>query len=127
MKRLFKAIFWTFFLILLLLGIDQYFLRVSASQPAVTTVRAFYLDFRARLLRQLPEEVPVSVEAVIEAAERKTPGPIPKSAPQKKAAPASAAEEPKFFYADADGDLHFAATLEEIPAAFRKQAQRLTE
>lgn len=127
MKHLFKTIFWAVFLLLLLLGIDQYLVRVPASQPAVAAVRAFYLDLRSRLPRLLPGGEPLSVEAVIEAAERKTPGPIPKSAPQKKAAPASAAEEPNFFYADADGDLHFAATLEEIPAAFRKQAQRLTE
>ncbi|MDY0270229.1 hypothetical protein, partial [Trichloromonas sp.] len=46
---------------------------------------------------------------------------------QKKAAPASAADEPKFLYVDAEGGLHFAATLAEIPAAFRKQAQRLEE
>lgn len=127
MKHLFKTIFWTFFLILLLLGIDQYFVRVPASQPAVAAVRSFYLDFRSRLLRQLPEEVPVSVEAVIEAAEKEVAQ--PQTLAPKKAAPVNAAEEPKYryIYADADGGLHFAATLEEIPAAFRKQAQRLTE
>lgn len=129
MKRLFKTIFWTFFLILLLLGIDQYFLRVPASQPALTAVRAFYLDFRSRLLRQLPEEMPVSVEAVIEAAEKGDARPRPQTLAPKKAAPVSAAEEPKYryIYADADGGLHFAATLEEIPEPFRGQAQRLTD
>ena len=129
MKRFFKTIFWAVFLILLLLGIDQYFVRVPARQPAVTAVRAFYLDFRARLLRQLPEEVPVSVEAVIEAAEKGVAQPQPTAPAPKKAAPVSAAAEPKFkyLYADADGGLHFAATLEEIPEPFRRQAQRLTE
>ena len=129
MKHLFKTIFWAVFLILLLLGIDQYFVRVPASQPAVTAVRAFYLDFRSRLLRQLPDEVPVSVEAVIEAAEKEVAQPRPQALAPKKTAPVSAAEEPKYkyLYADADGGLHFAASLEEIPAAFRKQAQRLEE
>ena len=129
MKHLFKTIFWTFFLILLLLGIDQYFVRVPASQPTVAAVRSFYLDFRARLLRQLPEEVPVSVEAVIEAAEKEVAQPQPQTLAPKKAAPVSAAEEPKYryIYADADGGLHFAATLEEIPEPFRRQAQRLEE
>ncbi|MDX9709823.1 MAG: hypothetical protein RBT64_09745 [Trichloromonas sp.] len=129
MKRLFKTIFWTFFLILLLLGIDQYFVRVSASQPAVTAVRAFYLDFRARLPRLLPDGEPVSVEAVIEAAEKGVAQSQPTALAPKKAAPVSAAAEPKFkyLYADADGGLHFAATLEEIPEPFRRQAQRLTE
>lgn len=127
MKRLFKTIFWAVFLILLLLGIDQYFVRVPAIRPELAAVRAFYLDFRSRLLRQLPEEKPVSVEAVIEAAEKQVALPQPKALAQKKAAPASAAEEPKYFYADAAGGLHFAASLEEIPTAFRKQAQRLAE
>ena len=129
MKPLFKTIFWTVFLILLLLGIDQYFVRVPASQPAVTVVRAFYLDFRSRLLRQLPEEGPVSVEAGIEAAEKEVVQPQSQALAPKKAAPVSAAEEPKikYLYADADGGLHFAASLEEIPEPFRRQAQRLTE
>ena len=127
MKRLFKTIFWAVFLILLLLGIDQYFVRVPASQPALTAVRAFYLDFRARLPRLLPEEKPVSVEAIIEEAEKKVAKPVPKALAPKKAAPVSAAAEPKYFYADAAGGLHFAASLEEIPAPYRKQAQRLAE
>lgn len=127
MKRLFKTIFWSGFLILLLLGIDQYFVRVPSSQPTLTAVQAFYLDFRSRLLRQLPEEKPVSVEAVIEAAEKQVARPQPQALAQKKAAPVSAAEEPKYLYVDAVGGLHFAASLEEIPPAFRKQAQRLAE
>lgn len=127
MKRLLKTIFWAVFLVLLLLGIDQYFVRVPASRPELTAVRAFYLDFRSRLLRRLPEEKPVSVEAVIEEAEKQVAKPVPKALVQKKAAPVNAAEEPKYLYADADGGLHFATSLEEIPAPFRKQAQRLAE
>lgn len=104
-------------------------MRVPASQPALTAVRAFYLDFRSRLLRQLPEEKLVSVEAIIEEAEKKVAKPLPKTPAQKKAAPVSAAEEPKYkyLYADDAGGLHFAASLEEIPAPYRKQAQRLAE
>ncbi|MDY0270476.1 hypothetical protein [Trichloromonas sp.] len=77
MKRLFTTIFWIFFLVLLLLAIDQYFLRVPASQPALSAVRTFYLDFRSRLPAALPDDI----EAVIEGAQWKPIRPLPPSSP----------------------------------------------
>jgi len=133
MQTFFHGIFWCLVLLLILVGIDQLMVRVPMSQPALHAVREFYLDFRARLLHQLPGR-PTSIESIIEQDETtavKAPAPRPKAATtkpkkvQKKAAPASAAQEPQYFYADAAGELHFVNSLQEVPQRYRPEAQRL--
>ena len=58
--------------------------------------------------------------------------PLPLPPPEKKPAPASSSpapaagvSAPRYVYVDGQGELRFADRLEEIPAAYRKDAQRL--
>lgn len=61
----------------------------------------------------------------------KVPEPAP-SSPEKKSAPAKPSpaptageSNPHYLYVDKQGELRFADRLEEVPAAYRKDAQRL--
>ncbi len=40
-------------------------------------------------------------------------------------APQAASPSPRYVYVDADGDLHFADSLQEVPSVYRSEAQRL--
>ncbi len=124
MKRLARPLLWTLLFLLILVGIDQFFMRVPTRQPALNVVREFYLDLRTRMLHLVPRQKPTSVEAVIEQAEQAPAKPRPQPA-VKKPAPPVVANEPSYFYADDQGELRFADSLDEIPVRFRKEAQRL--
>ncbi|WP_432823181.1 hypothetical protein [Trichloromonas sp.] len=126
MKRLARPLLWTLLFLLILVAIDQFFMRVPTRQPALSAVRHFYLDLRTRMLRLAPGQKPTSVEAVIEQAQPAPAKPRPKPAAKKPAAPA-AAKEPSYFYADDQGELRFADSLNEVPERFRKDAQRLEQ
>lgn len=126
MKRLARSLLWTLLFLLILAAVDQFFVRVPTRQPAMKTVRHFYLDFRARLGRLWTGTQPTSVEAVIERAERIPAKPRPALPPTKPAASA-VTKDPSYFYADDRGELRFADSLEEIPERFRKEAQRLEQ
>jgi hypothetical protein len=119
MNRFSRTLFWIILSFLMLLGIDQFFLRVPLQQPALSTIRQFYLDFRTRLFHLLPDFEQTSVETVIEK-EEKLPAKRNVQAPQRD-------KEPSYFYADDQGELRFANSLAEIPERFRKEAQRLEQ
>ena len=51
--------------------------------------------------------------------------PPDKPAPAVKRAPGE--PEPRYLYVDKYGELHFADRLEEVPAAYRRDAQPLSE
>ncbi|OHB27789.1 MAG: hypothetical protein A2X84_10505 [Desulfuromonadaceae bacterium GWC2_58_13] len=126
MKRLTRSLLWTILFLLILVAIDQFFMRVPAHQPALNAVRHFYLDFRTRLPHLVPGQKTTSVEAVIERAER-APARRQPQPESKKPAPATAVKDPSYFYADDQGELRFADSLDEIPKRFRKEAQRLEQ
>lgn len=125
MKRLARPLLWTLLFLLIMVGIDQFFMRVPTRQPALNAVRHFYLDLRTRLLHLVPGQKATSVEAVIEKAQQ-TPSQLrPQRPVAKKPAPPVTATDPSYFYADEQGELRFADSLNEIPERFRKDAQRL--
>jgi hypothetical protein len=125
MKRFARSLLWALLFLLILVAIDQFFLRVPTDQPALKAVRHFYLDFRTRLLGLIPGPGATSVEAVIERAER---APVQqRSQPVTKKPAPPAAKGPSYFYADEQGELRFADSLDEIPERFRKGAQRLEQ
>ncbi len=134
MKRLVSFLFWTLLFLLLCLGIDQLLVRVEMPLPVLAEARTFYVDFRSRLL-QLGHPSPAQGTAAVK---RAAPGkakavetppaasPAAKgSTPRPQPAPAAEARSPRYLYADKGGELHFADSLEEVPAAYRKDAQRL--
>jgi len=106
-----------------LAGIDHLFVNVSADIPGYRQARVFYLDFRSRLLAAKGGERKASIEKVV-AAEEEVPskGELPKRVDMKEK-PYS----PGYVYADGDGNLQFADTLEEVPRKYRKVAQALAK
>lgn len=141
MKRLVSFLFWSFLFLVVCLGLDQLLVRVEMPLPVLAEVRTFYVDFRTRLLQlghRLPARLadpgkkapaPARPKAVSEKPKSDAPA---LSSPEKKSAPVSpdpvpsaGASSPRYLYVDGQGELHFADRLEEVPAAYRKDAQRL--
>ena len=153
MARFLSILFWTAVFLLIMLGIDQFLLRVPASVPAHAAVATFYRDLRSRLLdlatgkAQQPAKAPgapgkpappgksggaapappASIEAVIEKQQPHKPTTAP--APGKGKAVKTPPTEPaaRYLYADEQGTLHFAATLAEIPEQYRDKARLMGE
>ena len=141
MKRLSSFLFWSFLFLVVCLGLDQLLVRVEMPVPVLAEVRAFYVDFRSRLLRlghRLPAKpvdpgkkapAPARPKAVPEKPKTAEPAFPPlekKSVPAKPGpVPSAGASNPRYLYVDGQGELRFADRLEEVPAAFRKEAQRL--
>jgi len=111
MKKMVRALFWGLVFILLLGGIDQLLVQTPFKGPLIGTVRSFYLDFRGRLLGLAGPVEPQTVEQSIE------------QATAVDAAPSTQ----RYVYADASGTLQFADSLDEVPKAFRNEAQPLEE
>jgi hypothetical protein len=131
MKRLIRFFLWSLLFLVLLAGVDQAVLRLPQGGPAWNTARGFYLDFRSRIFSLIPSEKAGTVEAIIERAGKREPGPpaasraMPASAPKK-----GGGEDRKalrYVYVDEKGELQFADSLEEVPGRFRREAQALQE
>jgi hypothetical protein len=115
MKRLAGFLLWTVVFLVLLLAADQFLLRVPLKAPAYTTARNFYLDFRSGLLH--PKAARKAAPAVSASRREKK-----RSAPARVASPEPT---PRYVWVDGQGELRFADSLAEIPAAFRKEAKPL--
>jgi len=113
MNKTSKAIFWVIVFFALLLTVDQFLLRVEFSSGGMHAAQEFYLDFRQRLIGLGSGEEPNSVEEVITGKEAM--------------APVQEAPSPRYLYADENGQLQFANSMEDIPPKFRKDAERLEE
>jgi hypothetical protein len=143
MKRLVSFLFWSFLFLVVCVGLDQLLVRVEMPLPVLSEVRTFYVDFRTRLLKlghHLPakrgsaeKKAPASAPARPKAApvQPKAAEPV-LSPPEKTSAPAQSspvptagASNPRYLYVDRKGELRFADRLEEIPVAYRKDAQLL--
>ncbi len=113
MNKSSKAIFWVIVFFCLLLTVDQFLLRVEFRSGGMQVAQEFYLDFRQRLIGLGSAPAPQSVEEVI--SEKEDVAPVPE-------APA-----PRYLYADENGQLQFADSMEDIPPEFRKGAERMDE
>lgn len=127
MRRLVKLLFWILVFALLLTGMDQLLTRVPPVHPVHAAFSDFYRDFRARLsaVIVIPEKgAPQTVEAVIDKEQRGDRG---------ASAPAAATRPPvrqgigRYVYADAQGVLQFADSLQDVPAEYRAGAEPLEE
>jgi hypothetical protein len=135
MRRLIKPVFWTILFLVMLLVIDQFFVRVPPVHPAHEAVSNFYRDFRGRLFDLAFGEKktePESVEEVIKkhqgpeqktSAKAVTPGKEPSA--QTRSTPPGKAQ--RYIYSDNKGELHFADSLEEVPEKYRGQAQPMAK
>jgi hypothetical protein len=151
MKAILAGLLWTLLFFLLLVGIDQLLVRVPFESPAPLAVATFYRDLRSRVLdltrgmtsapapspakptKPLPASPgkaapPASIEGIIEQHQAKPAATRPPSpAVPAKLKPATQAKDsaPRYVYADDGGELHFAATLSEIPEQYRERAKPL--
>jgi hypothetical protein len=125
MKKLLAFSCWTLIFGLLLLGLDQFFLRIPASVSPHREAQTFYLDFRTRLLALTAGEKSGAPASPVPG--QKPSGAAPKT-PAAAQAPAPAMEAPalRYVYVDQGGDLHFADSLQEIPAPYRADARPLS-
>ncbi len=127
MRRLVKPLFWILIFVLLLVGLDQFLVRTPPVHPAHAALSEFYRDFRSRLFSVIviqESNAPQTVEAVIEKKRQPAGAAAPAPAPAKTPAPQSSG---RFVYADAQGVLQFADSLEEVPKEYRGSAEPLGE
>lgn len=140
-----KGLVWTLLFLLLLLGIDQFFVHVPPLHPAHAALSRFYQDFRGRLfVMTFGQQHPAPSD--------RGPGPAvsPEKPSQVKPPPATSSpdkgpsietliersgSEPekartsppqRFIYTDATGALQFADSLQDVPAEYRDQAQPMS-
>jgi len=112
MKKIIRALFWGLVFVVILGGIDQLLVQTPFEGPLLGSVRTFYLDFRKRLIDLTGPSDPRSVEQSIE---------------ESVSEPAKPAAAQRYVYADSEGNLQFADSLNEVPEAFRAEAQPLEE
>ncbi|MFO7982588.1 MAG: hypothetical protein R6V08_03960 [Desulfuromonadales bacterium] len=117
MKRIVRFLIRGVLFIALLLVIDQAILHVSPDIPVIREIRHFYVDFRGRLLQLGDENPGTSIKSTIETAEP------PDEKSQKPAE--SPAKAPRYIFADENGQLQFADSLDQIPPAYRQSAEVL--
>lgn len=117
MKRLKRFLLWTILFLALLVAADQLLVTVPLHAPGLNEIQQFYLDFRSRLFGLVEGQTPSSIDQVIERAAEPAP-----------AAPAVGKPKPqRYLYVDDQGELQFADSLAEVPAAYRSKAQPLKE
>jgi hypothetical protein len=134
MKRLIKSTLWIFLFLVMMLAIDQFLVQVPPVNPAHAVISNFYRDFRGRMIDLVfghGKTAPNSIEAVIDeqGKNRQTASPI--TVKGKESGPPAAKPQAKagrrYIYSDARGELQFADSLEDVPKAFRAQAQPMGE
>ncbi len=113
MKRLLHGCLWTAVFVALILGLDQFLRRFPWQAPAAVSLAASYTELRASLLGLGIQRPAPTVEAAIEAA-------------ALRPRPPAAVPGPHYLYLDAQGQLQFADTLDEIPSSLRASAQNLS-
>ncbi len=103
-RRLGGLLLWFLLFVLLLAAADRALLRLTPNSPLLVELQDCYRDLRSRLLagRQQAD----SIEALLKE-------------------PDSPAQT--YFYADSEGELHFVDSLQQVPPAYRSQAQPLAE
>ena len=129
MRRIFKPLFWGLVFLLILVALDQVLVRVQPVHPAHAAVREFYRDFRSRLfsiIEVVPPDAPQSIEAVIDQGRKAGAN---ASSDQKLSSKAATipTKPTRYVYADQDGALQFADSLEQVPAAYRASAEPLED
>ena len=118
MKKIRNFIVWTLVFLGLLLAFDLLMIRSTAFSPALVKVQDFYVDFRGRILSLLNGSDAESIEQVIETSAEPANGRTEKATSRLRQ---------RYLYADAEGALRFADSLDEVPEQFRSAAQPLKD
>ncbi|APG24747.1 hypothetical protein A7E75_06670 [Syntrophotalea acetylenica] len=133
---------WVLCFLALLLVVDQLALRLRLSSPLLRELQDGYREFRSRLSGARPQR-PLTIESIIEEADSQGGGasaeePAGKSSTNTsqtpplhpRSTPGAADYQVKtrrYLYVDADGELHFADRMEDIPVSLRDGAQPLRD
>jgi hypothetical protein len=119
MLKLVKYFLWIVVIAALTVGFDQVMVRVPLSTPGLKQTQRFYVDFRSRLVRLLPEQTKsVQPVDVIEAVITKKTAPIINKTKQAGQ---------RYLYVDDSGTLQFTDSLQQVPKKYRQDAQPLAE
>lgn len=107
-----RFILWVVLALVLVVVADQLMLRRQFNTPVLTEAQTFYRDFRTRLLTLgSTDDLDDRIGQTIEAQKNTSNGGVPA----------------RYVYVDAAGELHFADSLNEVPPAYRQDAQRLAQ
>jgi len=115
MFKLIRWFLWGLFLLLLIATVDQVLLRVELPVPGYGAVQNFYSDFRSRLFGLAGQD---PIAAKIPPTQKKPAMGTTSTSSQKKI---------RYLYADGEGALQFADSLDQVPLQYRKNAQPLAE
>lgn len=119
MKKMTGFLVWSLVFLLVLLAADQLMVHAKLKGKGLTAVQAFYLDFRDRLFALVDGKPTPSVESLIEQAEAPAvKGTVPAKPTEKS---------PRYLYVDRNGELHFAESLQHVPAEYRQEAEPLSD
>ncbi|MEZ4485330.1 MAG: hypothetical protein R2864_12330 [Syntrophotaleaceae bacterium] len=103
-RRLGGLLLWSLLFVLMLAAADQALLRLTPQSSLLVELQDCYRDLRSRLLGGPRQQD--SIEALLKEPE---------------------ASAQSYFYADHQGELHFVDSLQQVPPAYRNQAQLLAE
>jgi hypothetical protein len=116
MLKLFKYFLWVVVVLMLSVGIDQLLIRVPLHSPGLQQTQQFYVDFRTRLIGLFGTETKPQPD-IIEAMIKEASAPLPPSTPHSG----------RYLYADDNGVLQFADSLQQVPSQYRKNAKLMEE
>lgn len=107
-----RFIFWLLALLILVVVGDRVLMQHSFDAPGVKPAQQFYRDFRERLLTlhrstRSGDEIGQTIDQEVLRQE-----PVKSS---------------RYLYVDSNGTLHFADSLQQVPAAYRRDAQVLED
>lgn len=105
-----RFLLWTAVFLLLVAAADQMLTRLQVSPPLLSDLQSCYREFRCRLFEPSCREKFKTIEAVIQT------GAAPVVEPTRS-----------YFYVDSQGALQFVDRLQDVPSAYRREAQPLLE
>lgn len=108
-----RLLLWAVVFLALLLAADQALMRLSFAPSLLREFQLCYRDFRCRLPGSFcppAPQAPETIEAAIAGGSGRTRGAVR-----------------SYLYVDGQGTLQFADRLEEVPPAYRSEAQPLAE
>jgi hypothetical protein len=108
-----RLLFWAVVLLMLLLAADQALVRLTFGPSLLWEFQLCYRDFRCRLPGGFcppAPQAPETIEAAIAGGSQRAQGAVR-----------------SYLYVDGQGTLQFADRLEDIPLAYRSEAQPLAD
>ena len=115
MLKLIKYFLWLAVILALSLGFDQLMVQLPLPAPGLKQTQEFYVDFRSRLIGLLNGSIAAPADPINTVISAKTHPPKTKQASRR------------YLYVDADGNLQFADSLQQVPARYRDSAQPMAE